>query len=1215
MRLVTVLLGGMVLMNLCAGSDAAQPATAIYISDMQDRIASARQGWSELGVDIAAYLNGSKTMPLQIKDKTYAKGLGSHAPGEIVLDLNGEFSRFEAEVGVQWQLGGGGLVAFQVFADGKKVFETGAMGESTAAEPVSIDVSGVQELRLVCSGKGDGVMADYADWADARLVPDLNATKQYDAEQVNLASFGRTVTYDPSRNDGARNGRTGEFAAEDLFLETDVVPNADGAYVVPKAADGRGCIGLQWLERRRLSRIGVLFADNAQIPSKSDVQVEYWVMTKAGSSPGGSNWQGKWEPLKGNLTQNGNRWIYDIDWANSPNRRTGTLKVRWIFAASAMPVSIRELTAYSDSKWKTTGLVLQLENPLPGKTAEIKVYNGEIVGSDANTLSKKWDLSQPLNIRVRYDWSKSRLTDRTVVRVKLPGAEFGVAVDDILANGCVYFKDAGFFATSEAKKISLADYKKQIAGKKTVLERVNSMPDQTFEQAMEHVHRAAADNGPTMLSLACNNHKFAQYKDGHIEWDNDPAVYDCIDHEAPHWYACHFRPEFGSGNRDNITRHLTDGWIPIPVMSVTDNGVVYNQRTFVAPYDKTSLPADKPVWWNEKPLCVVEITIENPQAMAADVRAKLEFLRDYNKGLQAELKVVPSGVVAYRDDKPVAVVNSLGASALKGTIVDGAYVLSGVLPAKSQVRILSYIPGWAVSEDEIVNLKGDDDLAAATVAYWHKVMAEGMQVDIPNATLENAIKASQVHCMLAARNHDAKSVAPWIGSISYGPLESEAQSIIRGMEFMGNTDFSRRGLDYFLNKVNDKGYLTTGYTLMGTGWMLWSLGEYYDLTKDSVWLKSAAPTVVKMCDWIIAQRRKTMKVDAFGNRVPEWGLMPPGVMADWEVYAYYMYLNGYYYAGLNAAGRALADIGDPAAKRVLENAEDLKQQIMRAFKWTQSQAPLFPLQNGTWVPEYPTHVYCPSPIENFYKGEDFGRSWCYDVELGAHHIIPQGVMDPNSKDARWMMDHMEDVQFIADGWTFYPAEQNRKDWFNLGGFAKVQPYYARNAEIYAKQDDVKAFVRSYFNTIISLLNREDLSLWEHFHNGAYNKTHETGYFLHQSATMMVMTRGDQLWLAPFVTNNWLKDGMTVAAKKAPTGFGCVSYSINSHAAEGYIEAVIAPPTREMPREIVLRLRHPEGKKMKSVTVNGVQTKDFDNSRECVTIRPTGAGNIIVRADY
>ena len=50
-------------------------------------------------------------------------------------------------------------------------------------------------------------------------------------------------------------------------------------------------------------------------------------------------------------------------------------------------------------------------------------------------------------------------------------------------------------------------------------------------------------------------------------------------------------------------------------------------------------------------------------------------------------------------------------------------------------------------------------------------------------------------------------------------------------------------------------------------------------------------------------------------RPPEFGLVPPGVIADWNAFAYHFSLSGYYCAGLREAGRALAEAGlacDPA---------------------------------------------------------------------------------------------------------------------------------------------------------------------------------------------------------------------------------------------------------------------------------------------------------------
>jgi hypothetical protein len=350
--------------------------------------------------------------------------------------------------------------------------------------------------------------------------------------------------------------------------------------------------------------------------------------------------------------------------------------------------------------------------------------------------------------------------------------------------------------------------------------------------------------------------------------------------------------------------------------------------------------------------------------------------------------------------------------------------------------------------------------------------------------------------------------------------------------------------------------------------------------------------------------------------------MPPGVMADWNSFAYHYAMNAYYFAALREVGSALSDLAPPNSSRhqealadiavlraslsALSHAAELRTNILRAYQWTQAQSPALPLRNGTWIPHYPSQVHSPGKLADFFPGQDAGRSWCYDVEIGAHQLIPTGVLDPRDREVERMMDHMEDVQFLSDGWFDYPATMNEKDWFNLGGFSKVQPFYTRNCEVYALRDDVKPFVRSYFNTIAAMLNPEVLTLWEHFHHsGAWDKTHETGYFLHQTRTMLVTERGDQLWLAPFITSNWLKDGQTLSVSNAPTRFGPVSYQIESHLAEGYIRARILPPVRQAPSRIVLRLRNPEGSPIHSVRVNGKQHSDFDKVAGLVRLKPAG----------
>jgi hypothetical protein len=48
--------------------------------------------------------------------------------------------------------------------------------------------------------------------------------------------------------------------------------------------------------------------------------------------------------------------------------------------------------------------------------------------------------------------------------------------------------------------------------------------------------------------------------------------------------------------------------------------------------------------------------------------------------------------------------------------------------------------------------------------------------------------------------------------------------------------------------------------------------------------------------------------------------------------------------------------------------------------------------------------------------------------------------------------------------------------------------------------------------------------------------------------------------------------------------------------------------------LVIRLRHPAGKKIRRATVNGQETHDIDPERETIRLKPV-AERILIRASY
>jgi hypothetical protein len=1206
MSTLFAVLCGVAALTVCAsalGADAERP-----LGDLADRVWPIRQGWGYLGTDTAWTGWGQKPVPLRAGGQTYTRGLGTSAPGEILVELDGEYAELRAEIGLQ-DPGPSGVV-FSVVVDGEERYSSGPMRGSEAPRAIRVPVSGAREMVLRAARPAGESGYVSAAWANARLAEGPPRPARRYEEGLDVAPFARAVTCDPKRTTGIRSNRFEEVAAEDVRLEGDLVARR-GVYEVAPDAGGLACLGLVWQSRRRLGRLELQFARRGDVPRPETVRLECW--KRSAQWPEESAWQGSWTPWPSACQVEGDRMVWP-DLRGCPNGAIGTLKVRWVVSSCSAPVRVRSMSAYTRSHWEPAKLVLTAGEGSRRGRATVEVVNGRIEGpGPASGLRCAWDMGAPLPLTVRSWVPDFWRGDRTVLRIVTPRGSFAVAVDDVVARRPVYLKGPGVLLSRTADDESPAAYERRIGGRASMLAEVRSRPDQTREQAFASarpviLHR---DDGPTVLSLPCENHKFLVDRFGAILVAAPTTAF-------PPAYSLSVTPCFVAGDPSSLKRRLEGGWRPIVVNTLAAGAIRWVQRTLVAPNGSDGGPADSP-WRGARPLFAAEFAATNPASLPAAADLSLVFAAPRPGAAAPTVRTDASGALVEAGGKLVARVTVPAGGPWRAEALGAELRLTGTLGAGAAASCCLYLPGWEATAEGTASLPDAASLAAATTAYWDAAMSSAARVHVPDELVQNTILASQVHCLMASRSEErGTQVAAWIGATDYPAFDSEAHAIVEGMDLLGHTDYARRCLDYFVARYNPAGYLTHGYTLMGTGWHLWALGRHWELARDAAWMRAAAPKVARVCAWIGAQRKKTMLLTPRGTQVPEYGLLPPGVSADWGAYGYGFCLNGYYYAGLEAAAQALAGIGHPDATAFAADAADLRRAILRAFRTARAQAPALPLRDGAWVPGYPMQVGLPGVIPDFFPDDNMFLTALYDVEIGAHHLAHQGVFDPRSRETGWILDAMEDGPFLRPpplDPTNRPLEALSRDPFGLGGYAAMQPAYCHNMEIYAMRGEAKPFVRSYLNAMAATLNMENLAFTENTYNpSSPNKTHTTGEFLRRSRIMLALERGDELWLAPCVTANWMKDGMAVALQQAPTAFGPVSYRIESHVREGYIEATVEVPRRRPPRVLVVRLRHPDGLPVTRVRLEGNGQARIDARAELV--RVTGAtGTLHIRAYY
>jgi hypothetical protein len=689
--------------------------------------------------------------------------------------------------------------------------------------------------------------------------------------------------------------------------------------------------------------------------------LQYWT--------GESAWQGTWQPAKATLKNAGSELIWTFGYQELTQ---GTQKVRWVFSGATQPIIIKRMSAFTRSRCQTVPVRIEPAQPGSAQEARIEAYNGVLLDADGtSSCLASWDGRESLLLNVRVHVPQPYKADRTVLRFQFPDTAFGVAIEDLLANDCVYVPHAGLFVSRDPAPITPEKYLAKIAAQEVMLQEVRQKPDQDFRHVLAALHTPRQDTLPyanTLISLACDNRKFIVERTGVVVFnefkspDDYPGASDGVHTMAANVNQWRFVPRFGHKEMP-ITRHLAGGWLPMPVTIAQDNVIAYRQMTCVAPVGDA--PAGKPAWRREQALCVIEHEVRNAGTDPADARLALRFAPDQAPQVSLAYKKVAEGVVVTNGDRLLAFIDTRKTSPLATKQEPEGIVLSGRMPGQSSGLCAVYVPAWNVAPADYALLLHGAPWAPRVESYWNTLLEPAMQISIPDDILNNLIKASQVHCMVAARNEDhSELVVPWISSIHFGYPESEANSVIRGMDITGHAEFARRGLEFYLSKCNAAGYITIivantcGYTIVGTGEVLWTLGEHYQRTRDQPWLRKVAPDVARICRWVIRQREKTKRLDARGDKVPEYGLTPPGVTADWNRFAYRLFNEAQYYRGLRNAGQALADIGDPAGPTILEDVKRYREDIARAYHSMQARSPVVRLRNSTWVPADPSLGGC-----------------------------------------------------------------------------------------------------------------------------------------------------------------------------------------------------------------------------------------------------------------
>jgi len=216
--------------------------------------------------------------------------------------------------------------------------------------------------------------------------------------------------------------------------------------------------------------------------------------------------------------------------------------------------------------------------------------------------------------------------------------------------------------------------------------------------------------------------------------------------------------------------------------------------------------------------------------------------------------------------------------------------------------------------------------------------------------------------------------------------------------------------------------------------------------------------------------------------------------------------------------------------------------------------------------------------------------------------------------------------------NYYPVSVGEIHREGLPGYKTtgVDNIYGPNVSfIMAMMDDADRLVLSFYSKMAHGMTRKTFISGEGDTMGTYPgeyyrssylspSSYNNTWFLLMHRLMLIYDTEDhnglpdKLRLGWFTPRAWLEHGKEIKVANAPTMFGTLDYTVRSEIDKGKVHATVQIPARNAASEVSLRLRTPEKKTIKSVTVNGKRHRAFNVADETIDLTSfSGQINIVV----
>lgn len=543
------------------------------------------------------------------------------------------------------------------------------------------------------------------------------------------------------------------------------------------------------------------------------------------------------------------------------------------------------------------------------------------------------------------------------------------------------------------------------------------------------------------------------------------------------------------------------------------------------------------------------------------------------------------GYVRFRATNTTAAARSIEVKLVFNAVSNAPAALDWQLElAAHEIKTIFVRVPYKVFETPAVEISADEfqTKLVATAAYWDKLVASGSRFEIPEPRVQNAYRAWIAYNFLnVAKRKGVLNVCDGVGfyGIVYG---YSAALYCNGLDLLGYHDLAETYCDALLTFAHTNGLLAVNFGDTDTGTALWVMAEHYRLTRDSDWLRRVAPKMRLMCSWIVNQRHAAL-ANADKEPAVTRGFIRYRPYADLLHPAADYFSNGYLWKGLDATARVFAEIG------LADESAELQREADSYFKDIQASmdAAIFKDRGQKILPMIPdTH--------ELWKESNGSADGYYGII--APCLLEIGLPAANDKKAKLITDALERrgglIAGIAQFHSMADHAYSYGYWLNA-----LQLDEPKRAILGLYGSLAYGMSRNTFAAVECTMIRTGENYWTLPHT--YSNTQQ----LRLLRNLLIREDGETLWLGQAIPRHWLTPGKRVAVNDAPTTFGLVSYSIDANP-DGSMQIRLSPPSRNSPKEIILRLRNPNQRSI--AQVNSVGNAKVKFSKDTVRLTEVGS---------